>query len=335
MAATPTPEVGDITSLLPKVPPLHNTMGVVLLCTCFGCMLYGLTTHQTYRYFRLYPTDGWRLKAFVALLLFFDTFHSVLSIHICYFYLIDNYFNPLRLLVGVWSIRLGVMQTGCVIISAHCFYARRMLLLSGGRLWPFVFIVCCLVLEFGLCIGATTEAFIQLSFSDFKHFTWLVCSALGVAVLVDIFVTIGLMYYLHRSRTGFKRTDSLLDILIVYSINTGLCTSIITLGASITAIAMPGNLIYSGLYIIASKMYTNSVLAVLNSRRSLVDRGMEGFETGSFGLKVVEPGDVQAITFKTPSSQMVAPAQTLSIDVRVTREILVDDESAHNSDRDV
>lgn len=27
----------------------------------------------------------------------------------------------------------------------------------------------------------------------------------------------------------------------------------------------------------------------LNSRRSLIDKGLEGFETGSFGLKVIDP----------------------------------------------
>lgn len=48
----------------------------------------------------------------------------------------------------------------------------------------------------------------------------------------------------------------------------------------------------------------------LNSRRSIVDRGMEGFETGSFGLKVVDPHNLQveprefhAISFRTPGSQ--------------------------------
>ena len=41
-------------------------------------------------------------------------------------------------------------------------------------------------------------------------------------------------------------------------------------------------------------MYANSLLAVMNSRRSLKDKGLEGFETGSFGLKVIDPHGVVA-----------------------------------------
>ncbi|EIW57916.1 uncharacterized protein TRAVEDRAFT_48939 [Trametes versicolor FP-101664 SS1] len=308
---------------LPKVPPLDNTVGVVLLCTFLGCMLFGLTIHQTYRYFRLYPTDGWRLKTFVTVLFVLDVFHTVLTIHMCHFYLINNYFNPARLVEGVWSIRMSVMQTGCVIVVSHCFYARRMYLLGGGRLWPIVFIITLLTVEFGLCIAATVEAFVQVTFENYAKYAWVVCSALGTAVVVDVFVSAALIYYLHSSRTGFKRTDSLLDVLMVYAINTGLSTSIVSLAAALTAIIMPRNLVYSGLYIISSKLYANSLLAVLNSRRALVDRDMEGFDTGSFGMRVVDARDLNPIDFKTPSNPRVPPAQTV-IDVRVTKEIYVD-----------
>ncbi|KAH9902444.1 hypothetical protein C8Q73DRAFT_4440 [Cubamyces lactineus] len=324
MSASPAePPAGAVPSL-PHVPSLNNQMGVVLICTCIGCMLFGLTTHQTYRYFRLYPTDGWRLKAFVLVLLLLDTFHSVLSIHICYYYLVNNYFFPLSLLNGVWSIRLIIVETGCVIVLAHCFYARRMFLLSGGRVIPILLIGLLLVTEFALCIASTVEAFLQPAFSQYEHFTWLICSALGTAVFVDLFVTASLIVYLRRSRTGFKRTDSLVDILMVYAINTGLSTSVISLAAAITAITMPDNHIYSGIYIIASKMYANSLLAVLNSRRSIIDRGLEGFETGSFGMKVVEPGDVRAVHFNVPASPKKEPQLPSVIDVRVTKETFVD-----------
>ncbi|EJF56205.1 hypothetical protein DICSQDRAFT_175104 [Dichomitus squalens LYAD-421 SS1] len=42
-----------------------------------------------------------------------------------YFYLITNYLNPVRLLDGVWSIRLIIISTGCMMIVSHLFYARR------------------------------------------------------------------------------------------------------------------------------------------------------------------------------------------------------------------
>ncbi|KAI0656145.1 hypothetical protein C8Q70DRAFT_395455 [Cubamyces menziesii] len=42
--------------------------------------------------------------------------------------------------------------------------------------------------------------------------------------------------------------------------------------AFIFAIVLPGNLIYAGFSIIGTKLYANSVLAVLNSRNSIINR---------------------------------------------------------------
>ncbi|KAL1949710.1 hypothetical protein VTO73DRAFT_8591 [Trametes versicolor] len=359
------------------LPSMGNKMGVIVICACIGCILFGLTTHQSYIYFRLYPSDGLRLKSFVLTLCVLDTFHTVLSVHICYFYLVSNYFDPHRLLDGVWSIRLTIVVTGCIIALAHCFYTRRVLLLGAGKLWPIAFIGVLLVTEFGEDEPSTTmplklmvlafnlpfrnvHRFRMSSYHDFEHSTvrqylaalqtcatdaapviqWLICSALGVAVIVDIFITISLTMYLRRSRTGFKKTDSLVDILLGYVINTGLSTSIITLVAAITAVALKDSHVYSGLYIIASKMYSVSLMAVyvhsppvqfaspnrlehsINSRRSLLDKVMENFEMGSFGLK----GDdgppslnIPSIPLKAPATSRVDTLQSV-IDVRVAKE---------------
>ncbi|KAI0326507.1 hypothetical protein GY45DRAFT_104068 [Cubamyces sp. BRFM 1775] len=55
------------------------------------------------------------------------------------------------------------------------------------------------------------------------------------------------------------------------------------------ALILRGNLIYVGMGSVGLKVYGNSVLAVLNSRRSLSERMMQDFELGSF-----EPEYMQA-----------------------------------------
>ncbi|KAI0636270.1 hypothetical protein C8Q77DRAFT_636208 [Trametes polyzona] len=316
-----------------QLPPLQDTFGAYLICTCIGCMLFGLTTHQTYRYYRLYPTDGISLK--VGSLLGLDILHTITSIHVCYYYLVTNYFNPESMGTGVWSIRLGIMETGMVILVAHCFYARRLFLLGNGHLFPVSIIGLLLFAEIGFSLAATVESFIQVSFDKFFKFQWLIWVVLAVALLVDLVATSILTFYLRRSRTGFKRTDSMVDVLMVYAINTGLSTSVLTLAALICSIAASHTLIWAAITVPATKMYANSLLAVLNSRRSLIDKGLEGFETGSFGLKVIDPRAIDrgshALEF-TPGSprlngrQKVNPAQTMQtvIDVKVTRETYLD-----------
>ncbi|KAI0749997.1 hypothetical protein C8Q80DRAFT_662345 [Daedaleopsis nitida] len=86
----------------PTAPSLQNTFGAFLICTFLGFLIYGITSHQAYRYFRLYPSDRKTLKIFVLFLGLLDTVHTITNAHACYHYLITNYFNPCKLAEGVW-----------------------------------------------------------------------------------------------------------------------------------------------------------------------------------------------------------------------------------------
>ncbi|TBU46932.1 hypothetical protein BD309DRAFT_856995 [Dichomitus squalens] len=92
---------------IPATPSLGNTFGAIMISTFVSLMLYGLTAHQTFRYFRTYRTD---IPLFKTLVSEFrkstaDTFHSITLMHMCYYYFVINYFNPLALLVSVWYVR--------------------------------------------------------------------------------------------------------------------------------------------------------------------------------------------------------------------------------------
>ncbi|KAH9902423.1 hypothetical protein C8Q73DRAFT_2735 [Cubamyces lactineus] len=75
---------------------------------------------------------------------------------------------------------------------------------------------------------------------------------------------------LHRSRTGFQPTDSLIDTLILYSVCTGLITNVFSLLGFIIALVLPNDMLYIMASIITTKLYVNCVLAALNTRKSLL-----------------------------------------------------------------
>ncbi|KAI0636247.1 hypothetical protein C8Q77DRAFT_1155947 [Trametes polyzona] len=285
---------GDPASLIPYVAAyfdLPNSFGAFLICTSLGCIMLGLTIHQTYRYFRFYPKDTLSLKVLVLLVLTLDILHSATSIHVCYYYLVSNYFRPIRLLDGVWSIRLIVLEMGLLIVVAHCFYARRLFLLANHNVIPALIIGLLLTAELALCIAVTVKSYQSITFWGIEHYSWLMWAILTVAVAADIVATTALTYYLRKSRTG---TDSIVDILMIYTINTGLSTSLITLAALVCAIVMPRNLVYSAILVVGTKMYANSLLAVMNSRRGVLDKGMAAYDTGSFGLQFIDAQDLPA-----------------------------------------
>ncbi|KAI0363601.1 hypothetical protein BV20DRAFT_116461 [Pilatotrama ljubarskyi] len=248
-------------SLLPKLPSLNNTYGAVLLGSYFGVMLYGFNMHQAYRYSRLFPGDHMYLKVLVVAVLILETFHTVLCMHMSYYYLASNYFDPIALLAGSWSIDLLPISAGVTIIACQTFFVRRVYLV-GRRYKVLVGLVIALLFgELAFCAAATAEAFIQPTFAKYEHVTWLISVGFGMAVVADGILTTALIIALRKSRTGVRRTDSVIDVLVLYAITTGLLTSIFNTLAFMFALIEPSNLIYVGVNIVASKLYATSLFA--------------------------------------------------------------------------
>ncbi|KAI0706323.1 hypothetical protein C8Q76DRAFT_749192 [Earliella scabrosa] len=108
-----------------------------------------------------------------------------------------------------------------------------------------------------------------------------------MAVTADILLTIVLIHVLRQNRTGVKRTDSMLDVMIMYSMNTGLLTGVFNLLSLLFAFIRPADLIYIGIGIPGTKMYANTLLAALNSRHSLKAKCTGPLlETSPFGFSI-------------------------------------------------
>ena len=56
------------------------------------------------------------------------------------------------------------------------------------------------------------------------HLKYLVSARNAASTVTDVLLTSILVYSLHKSRTGIKRTDSMINVLIMYAVNTGLLT---------------------------------------------------------------------------------------------------------------
>ncbi|KAI0655877.1 hypothetical protein C8Q70DRAFT_1016105 [Cubamyces menziesii] len=90
---------------------------------------------------------------------------------------------------------------------------------------------------------------------------WMVATGALLGVTADSLLTIGLIMALHRSRTGFKRTDSRIDILIMYSVNTGLLTGLFNLLIVVFAFTEQNTLMYVTAAFVGLKMYATTLLA--------------------------------------------------------------------------
>ncbi|KAH9902461.1 hypothetical protein C8Q73DRAFT_6155 [Cubamyces lactineus] len=281
---TATSPAVDPLPVLPQAPSLKNTYGAVLIGTYVSLILYGMTLHQAYRYSRLSTSDSSATKYYVAGLLVLDTFHTVLCMHMCYWYLVQNYFDPLRLYTGVWSINVLSVVVGVTIICCQCFYARRVYLLGRQYRYLVLVTVIMFIAELGCAIASAVQAFVLPDFSQFRKVTWLISAGFGIAVVADALLTGVLILALNRSRTGFRRTDSMIDVLILYAMCTGLVTDLFSVLSFLFALILPNEMIYVGCDSVAAKLYVNSVLAALNFRQSFISGEDNGALAGVVDL---------------------------------------------------
>ncbi|KAI1790102.1 hypothetical protein LXA43DRAFT_1083541 [Ganoderma leucocontextum] len=314
--------VNDAGALAAIAAIIPQTLGADLLGTFFGLVLYGLSVHQLYRYFRLFPSDAFFIRILVALVMTFETVHTVLTMHFCYNFLVTNYFNPVAFLNGVWSLDALPIVVSTIVFSSQLFFARRAYL-AGPRFRPFVIFALLLVMaEIGFSIVITIKTFSQ-NYTRLNNEKWLISTTLGMPLAADLVFSVTLLIVLRVSRQcETSNRESKLDLFVIYVVNTGLLHCIVNVVAlAVNLASINGTSTYYLLFnVIAARLYANSLLAALNSRE--VKPGNIAFD-GSIGLNFIERATRRAAaeTWNVPQVPEGPPSM---IDIKMTTELETD-----------
>ncbi|KAJ3731017.1 hypothetical protein DFJ43DRAFT_442804 [Lentinula guzmanii] len=274
---------------------MNSTYGSAFVGLIVSATLYGATILQVYLYYRNYPKDARFLKVLVFTLCIFDTMQLVLCVTALYWYLITNYNNPSVLDQLTWSMELQTDCNGVIALLVECFFARRVWLMSSN-MYLVTIIVILAAIHFVLGIVFTVDSFRLVTNTEFGNLIvrWVTSAGIGSAAAADVIIAGALCFYLSKSRTGFKKTDSLISTLIVYSLTTGLITSLIGVVIVVTFATMPNDYIWLAFFWIDGKCYVNSCLAALNSRESLREKASP--QDGSFFQLSRVPGNSTRIS---------------------------------------
>ncbi|KAI0717262.1 hypothetical protein C8T65DRAFT_641907 [Cerioporus squamosus] len=295
---------------------------------CLALILYGQVSQGAYQYFRRYPKDGYDLKAIHpretpgsaadrALISIFDTLHTVCVTHVCYVSLTGASSHSgealLSFVFSLWhdSCEKAVgPSSGITLIIAHCFFARRLYKL--GR-QPMAFNILMAALSL-LLIGSHNSETSSVYVTEIE-----IIVTLNISLLANIALTWRLVLHLRKSRTGFTRLHGHShQELVHFSVNTGTSACLVPSQPFLIfanhrlrlwlagLAAWPSNFAYFPVTAVLAPVHASVVLAALNSRRSLVDRGSEGIELRSFDLDIAPRLDRSAtIQFRTPSGTIL------------------------------
>ncbi|KAF8194639.1 hypothetical protein BJ912DRAFT_178293 [Pholiota molesta] len=308
-------------------PPfvLDNTLGAAFIGLIVASILHGVSIIQTWYYFG-HQSDPWTIKLLVGAVMAFDTIHQVLITHTVYAYTISNWGNPLILDKIVWSMLVEVIFNGFTALLVQSFLAMRVWRLSN-RKKVLIGVVGVLVLGEFACVVAYTymalhlETYVQLA--KLKTLSILV-NALAAAG--DVLIAATLCALLHCSRTGFQRSDTMINKLIIFSVNTGVLTSLCAI-ASLISIACAGNtFLYIGFFFCIGRLYTNSLLATLNARKMIRNSG-NGIHSTSEHLTM-------SMRDLTKAGPMASRRPTnISIKIDTTKEFVTDSDQENDLEK--
>ncbi|KAM5533701.1 hypothetical protein V8D89_012668 [Ganoderma adspersum] len=207
-----TPATNPGTLPFPHIP-VENTLGDGLFGLAAVCLLNGVLLHQTYRrYFREYGDDQRFLKIWVDC----GTFIAALQLHSMWFYLVQWYWNPTYffLIKVVWSFNL--LPVAAVLRS------ETMVAAVADRLKIIAVVVFVLnARNMGCFTALSVKLFGAANVSEASSFALLSTVAAAIQVAGDVILTLALTYVFRNSRTGIGKTDSMLEVMIVYAVGTG------------------------------------------------------------------------------------------------------------------
>ncbi|KAJ7060562.1 hypothetical protein C8F01DRAFT_1084257 [Mycena amicta] len=255
-----------------------STIGPYFLGNSFNYLLMGVLTVQTYMYWQNFERDTKYTKWLVAVLFLLELVETGFSTQEAWFFCVQNWGNPLTILDGPWAQQVHLVLVGVVAIIVQSFYAARLWTLK--KTWFITLLVGLIVLlaltQLTAIVVATA---LVVKFPGFEEFlkmepvyeAWLITSFTN-----DILIAGSMIWVLSSSKdTAFTSTmNSLLDRLIINSIQTGVVT-VLCAGATLILFLKSTDTVYYAipLYILG-KLYSNSLVATLNARKSPARAGL-------------------------------------------------------------
>ncbi|KAF8161690.1 hypothetical protein B0H34DRAFT_858027 [Crassisporium funariophilum] len=246
---------------------LDSTFGVWLVSSFLQTILYGCGLLQTWLYFHWYSNDRWGIKAMVILLAIFETLQVTFFFASTYDNLITNFGNVTHLFVIDWVDTAQLIAGFISALIVQLYFVHCIYVLSEKQKLAPVLITILALIAFG---AGLVQAIHGIQLGSFMRLDGIKAASVVQSVgtlTCDVVITMSLLRTLHSHKTETQSTNNILDTLMIHAINRGILTAIFAALALILFLTMPGTLWFVLAVELSSKLYMNSALATLNSRR--------------------------------------------------------------------
>ncbi|KAG2004207.1 hypothetical protein CC2G_002787 [Coprinopsis cinerea AmutBmut pab1-1] len=217
----------------------------------------------------------------------------------------------------IWSVLMEALFTGLNAGMVHTFYCYRVWKLSK-RNWILSGFL--LILILATAASGTAWVIISMGLDTYRqliNINPLTITINALSTACDVLIALSLCTLLHQSRTGFKKSDTIITRLMIFVVNTGVLTSMCAISSLVCLVVSPNTLIYAAFYFCIGRFYTNSFLATLNARKSLAG-SVEPSERSTSHMAMSIPASV------LHSNSTGRKNQDIAIRIETTKEAVMD-----------
>ncbi|KIP12190.1 hypothetical protein PHLGIDRAFT_113969 [Phlebiopsis gigantea 11061_1 CR5-6] len=234
--------------------------------------LFGALSIQLFFYYLSFPKDRWGAKLLVAFIYLLEATQTFIITRDCFQIYVIHYgetdsLNEL-LLEGI----MVPIFTAVVSCAVQFFYAYRLHLLFKKR---YIVTAICVLSAMQLIAGVFTGiratmigtySGLQLSRAmQIGEGLWLIGSA-----VCDALIATSMIYLLLKANTHSRTTHNLINKVVRLVIETGSLTAVMAVLSLILYYSFPGLPYHVPVATVLSKLYSNSALAIFNSRIHIV-----------------------------------------------------------------
>ncbi|KAF7348633.1 hypothetical protein MVEN_01381300 [Mycena venus] len=265
------------------------TIGAFQIGVLVSYVLFGVMTTQMYIYYTRFPDDSLKLKVLVAFVWqeisdlttsahlsasvnrVCELVHALCIGHTLYVWTISDYGHPERLItVTPKSFDMSLLSAGSMVACVQGFFAFRIYRFSRKIIIPIIILIMTFLRLVGTIVLFATAWKMRSMDGYIAQWRWLATCIWSVTAAIDLTITTTLVFLLHRERDNVhRRTAATVDKLILWTLETGFLTSMGEIIELACFIAMNNNFIWLALYAVAPRLFSNSLLASLNSRATL------------------------------------------------------------------
>ncbi|KAH8087803.1 hypothetical protein BXZ70DRAFT_1011519 [Cristinia sonorae] len=242
--------------------------GPMIMAHLVNWCLLGVLTVQVYAYHLAFPNDHYANRLVVTVAFFLELGQIFAATYDAFRVFGSGWGNYTELnSVGIFWVHL-VLLTGMVTTLCQCFYAWRIYTLSR-KYSVTIIIVVLSMLQLSLNIYEGVEVPHVGHISSIEHSVAFKTGLYWISstVLCDLTITCSMFYFLQKAKkSNPKPMKTMIRRLLVLTVETGLIITLFAVIELILFVTKRNTLLYTAFLASTSKLYSNTLLAILNSR---------------------------------------------------------------------